>query len=98
MSSYHIAVVVLPLGTDRAAVRASLAAAGVQTSVHYPPIHQFSSYASEPQRPLPATDSVSGRLLTLPLYPHLSEDAVDVVATRLRASLDDPPGPLSAVA
>lgn len=85
--SYHIAVVVLPEGCDRAAVRESLTAAGVQTSVHYPPIHRFSSYADEQQRPLPVTDSISDRLLTLPLYPHLGDDAVEVVAGRLRESL-----------
>ena len=98
VSSYHIAVVVLPSGADRVAVRASLTAAGVQTSVHYPPIHRFSSYVSESQRPLPVTDSVADRLLTLPLYPHLAEEAVDVVAARLRESLDRSPGTLSAVA
>lgn len=97
-SSHHIAVVVLPEGSDRTSVRESLTAAGVQTSVHYPPIHHFSSYASESQRPLPVTDSVSGRLLTLPLYPHLGEDAVEVVAIRLRESLDRSSGTVSAVA
>lgn len=97
-SSHHIAVVVVPEGSDRDGIRAALTSAGVQTSVHYPPIHRFSRYASEEPRALPVTDSLADRLLTLPLYPHLEEAAVDIVATRLRESLDLAQQKVSAVA
>jgi len=98
VSSNHIAVAVLPAGSDRAAVRTALTAAGVQTSVHYPPIHRFSTFASGFQRPLPVTEAVADRLLTLPLYPHLGERSVEVVAVQLRESLDRSSGAVSAVA
>ena len=42
--SHHLAVVLLPEGADREAVRAALDERGIQTSVHYPPIHTFSAY------------------------------------------------------
>ena len=42
--AHHLAVVVLPDGAERAQIRADLAARGIQTSVHYPPIHRFTAY------------------------------------------------------
>lgn len=86
-SSHHIAVVVLPEGSDRASLRESLTAAGVQTSVHYPPIHHFSAYKGLATRALPQTDALSERLLTLPLYPTMTTDQVDLVAASLVAAL-----------
>ena len=82
-SAHHLAVALLPPDVDREDVRATLTAGGIQTSVHYPPIHGFTAYASAPTRPLPRTDEVASRLLTLPLYPGLSDDSVDLVASRL---------------
>jgi dTDP-4-amino-4,6-dideoxygalactose transaminase len=84
VSSHHLAVALLPEGTPRAEVREALTAAGVQTSVHYPPIHRFSRYADlGSRRPLPRTDAVAERLLTLPLYGHMTEEQVDRVADAL---------------
>ena len=81
--SYHLAVVVLPEGTDRAAVREALAARRIQTSVHYPPIHLFSAYRENGNRPLPQTERLAPRLLTLPLYPHMTAEQVDLVCNVL---------------
>ena len=82
-SAHHLAVAVLPPTADRAAVRERLAAARIQTSVHYPPIHRVSAYHGDDGRPLPHTDAVAGRLLTLPLFGSMSEDQVDAVVTAL---------------
>jgi dTDP-4-amino-4,6-dideoxygalactose transaminase len=91
-SAHHLMAVVLPAGADRAAARAALAAAGVQTSVHYPPTHRFSYY-----RPafvarghaLPVTDSVAPRLLTLPLHARMSDADAAYVAEVLTHHLRD---------
>jgi dTDP-4-amino-4,6-dideoxygalactose transaminase len=73
-SAHHLAVILLPEGCAREQFRALLTSDGIQTSVHYPPIHQFSCYRGSAQRrPLPATEAVADRLVTLPLYPHMSE-------------------------
>ena len=87
VSSYHLAVVVLPEGTDRTAVRASLDERGIQTSVHYPPIHTFTAYRDRSRRPLPQTDALAGRILTLPLYGRLSDEQVDAVIEGLLYTL-----------
>jgi dTDP-4-amino-4,6-dideoxygalactose transaminase len=83
-SSHHIEVVVLPEGAERAEVQAMMRERGVQTSVHYPPIHQFSAYASAPgARVLPRTEELANRILTLPLYAHMPLEDVDAVAEAL---------------
>jgi dTDP-4-amino-4,6-dideoxygalactose transaminase len=88
-ASHHLAVVVLPRGVIREEVRAQLAAARIQTSVHYPPIHEFSAYTTKGSQPqLPQTDAISGRILTLPLYPHMLSDHVDTVVEALLTALN----------
>jgi dTDP-4-amino-4,6-dideoxygalactose transaminase len=84
VSSHHLAVVVLPEGVDRDQVRASLDERRIQTSVHYPPIHTFTQYRALGQRrPLPQTDALATRILTLPLYGRLSDEQVDDVIEAL---------------
>jgi dTDP-4-amino-4,6-dideoxygalactose transaminase len=87
MSAHHLAVVLLPEGADRDRVRSALAENGIQTSVHYPPIHRFTAYRSSPQRPLPQTDAVAERLLTLPLYGGLTDAQVEAVVEGLLQTL-----------
>jgi len=84
--AHHLAVVLLPENADRDEFRAALGTRGVQTSVHYPPIHRFSAYeAIGSSRRLAATDAVAGRLVTLPLYPHMTDESVETVTA---AALD----------
>lgn len=83
----HLAVAVLPQPGMRAAVRASLADAGIQSSFHYPPIHMFQAYADLAPRALPRTEDAAERLVTLPLHPYLSDEDVDLVVSTLRAAL-----------
>jgi len=84
----HIMPVLLPEGTDRSAVMARLNDRGVQSSVHYPPIHLFSAFTRQGEPPaLPRTEALSARQLTLPLYPTMREDQVAMVAAALKDSL-----------
>ena len=55
--------------------------------MHFIPVHRLHGYrqvldADEPGA-VPATDRVADRLLSLPLYPGLSDAAVDLVVERL---------------
>jgi dTDP-4-amino-4,6-dideoxygalactose transaminase len=85
--THHLAVIVLPEDCPRDEFRASLATHGVQTSVHYPPIHTFSAYREIGQRrSLEWTDAVEERLVTLPLYPHMSGDEVCAVTDAVAAA------------
>jgi dTDP-4-amino-4,6-dideoxygalactose transaminase len=85
--AYHLAVILLPPSRSRDEFRAALAASGIQTSVHYPPTHLFSRYRElGAKRQLPRTEEVAGQLVTLPLYPHMSEADVDAVVGAVRAA------------
>ena len=88
VSSHHLAVVLLPEGADRDAVRATLGEERIQTSVHYPPIHLFTQYREAGAlRPLPETEEVGRRLVTLPLYGQLEPAQADLVADTLLAAV-----------
>jgi dTDP-4-amino-4,6-dideoxygalactose transaminase len=78
-SAHHLAAIVLPRPELQAPLRQHLRERGIQTSLHYPPIHRFSAYSAEFGRNLPVTDEVSDRLVTLPLYAHMREDQVELV-------------------
>ena len=85
--AHHLAVVLLPESSDRTAVRTALDERGIQTSVHYPPIHRFSAYESRAGRPLPQTDAVAPRLLTLPLYGRMTDEQIEAVTESLLQAL-----------
>ena len=83
VSSHHLAVALLPEGR-RDEVRAALAEKRIQTSVHYPPIHLFSYYRElGARRPLPRTEAVAARVVTLPLYGHMTDEQSDLVVDAL---------------
>ncbi|MGQ0849020.1 MAG: DegT/DnrJ/EryC1/StrS family aminotransferase [Actinomycetota bacterium] len=86
-TAIHIMSVLLPPGSNREAVMASLKVAGIQTSIHYPPIHLFGAYRGGGEK-LPRTEALAARQLTLPLYPTMADDDVEVVAKELVASLE----------
>ena len=76
---------------DRDRVRAALAEAGVGAAIHYPePVHRQDAYASRlPLGPggLPVTEQLASEILSLPIYPELSDEQVAQVIEALRAVL-----------
>ncbi len=77
LGSCHILPLVTPDPDAREDVRAAAAAAGVQTSVHYQPVHRFAVF--QPQDELPVTEEYALREVTLPLYPAMADADVDRV-------------------
>lgn len=74
-------------GHRRDQIRDALHKAGIQTSMHYPPAHQFSIFADY-AGPLPKTESVAGRLITLPMYASLEKESVIFIAETLNALIN----------
>ena len=73
ISSYHLLPIVLPADDQRPGFMQFLKERGIQTSMHYPPIHQFTYYRScTSPAALPVTEQLGQRLVTLPLYPHMT--------------------------
>jgi len=90
ISACHLMPVLLPTGTDRTAFMEQMKARGVQTSIHYPPIHKFSAYrniVAQMSPNLGITEEVAGREVTLPLYPTLTEADVELVTRSVLESL-----------
>ena len=77
-SSYHLFTAVLDEDVDRDEFRSALANCGIQTSVHYPPVHQFSIYESE-RADLPLTEAYARRGVTFPLFADMSAGQQDLV-------------------
>ena len=78
-SAHHLATLVLARADLQAPMRGYLRDRGIQTSLHYPPIHRFSDYREQSSRSLPVTENVCDQLITLPLYPHMSKEQVELV-------------------
>jgi dTDP-4-amino-4,6-dideoxygalactose transaminase len=78
--SFHIMPILLPVSANRHIFMTAMREAGIQTSIHYPPIHRFSAYQAECAGvSLPVTEAVAAREVTLPLYPGMSDEDVDAV-------------------
>ncbi len=85
-SAHHLFTVVLDESIDRDDFRRSLGEAGIQTSVHYPPVHRFSMYsAASPD--LPLTDAYGARTVTLPLFGHITEEQLGAVVAAIRQAV-----------
>ncbi len=89
-SAAHIMPVLLPEGTDRTRFMENMKAQGIQTSIHYPPIHHFTAYQQTRQSPLPITENVARREITLPLYPAMNDKDVITVVQAIREAISQP--------
>jgi dTDP-4-amino-4,6-dideoxygalactose transaminase len=87
----HSSCYVMPTIVDEPALRdplrEQLRERGVQTSVLYPAVHEFSAYREASRLPLPRSTQVARAQLTLPLYPHLTPADQDYVVAAVRESL-----------
>lgn len=84
LSAYHILPVLLPLDADRKEVIEGLKAKGIQSSIHYPPFWNFTAYAGQySPDDSPVTAEICDRELTLPLYPTMTDEDVNLVTTSL---------------
>ena len=84
--NYHIMPVLLSDSLDRPAIIESMKQAGVQTSIHYPAIQGFSAYKDK-VNPTPKAEYVCAHELTLPLYPGMTYEEVDIVCDALPGAL-----------
>jgi len=82
---HHLAVVQVD---QRDRVRELLAERGIGTGIHYPvPCHLMEPYAQYADGSLPVVEAAAGRQLSLPMFPHLSQENARRVAEELNAVL-----------
>ncbi len=85
---WHQFVVRVPQGFkagNRDDLQAHLKARGIASLVHYPvPIHRQPAYADYATRALPHTETAAREVLSLPIYPELSDEQAHQVAQAVR--------------
>lgn len=86
ISSHHICPILLSEKIDRKGFMEYLRGKGIQTSIHYPPIHLFSYYKKmvPSDTHLPLTEYVGKREVTLPLYPAMEEQHIEYVVNAIK--------------
>jgi dTDP-4-amino-4,6-dideoxygalactose transaminase len=91
LGSFHIFPVLIEgNGSRRDKIKEGLAAKGVQTSVHYQPVHLFRIYREGfGYKPgdLPLTEWVGNHEITLPLYPGMTSQDITYVTDSLKECL-----------
>ncbi|GAA2523212.1 DegT/DnrJ/EryC1/StrS family aminotransferase [Winogradskya humida] len=79
--AYHLMVVRV---TDRDKVRQALTHRGIQTGIHYPvPCHSQPPLRRYATGPLPVCEQAAKDQFSLPIYPHMTLDQVDLVCEAL---------------
>jgi dTDP-4-amino-4,6-dideoxygalactose transaminase len=83
---YHLYVVRVP-GSRREQLQADLATHGVSTGIHYPialPYLNAYKYLGHTQADFPESLKASSEILSLPMFPELTEEQVNYVADKIR--------------
>lgn len=89
-SAYHIYPILLSQAIERGRLFNSLKEKGIQASIHYPSIKSFSAYKDELRdHHVPNCDIISKQELTLPLYPTLTFQQVEIVVDNLMIALKE---------
>jgi perosamine synthetase len=83
--AYHLYVVRLDEGLDRDRIFAAMRAEGIGVNVHYAPVYLHSFYRARGYRPglCPVAESASRQILTLPMFPAMTEADVARVTEAL---------------
>ena len=78
-SACHLMVAVAPDEAARARALAALGQARIQTSLHYPCIPDFTAFTPFRQDGLERSRAFAARAITLPLYPGMTGEQVEIV-------------------
>lgn len=86
--SYHLFLILVSPSISRDKVMEGLRSYGIQTSIHYTPVHLLSLYRKQfgyKEGVLPETEEVSRREVTLPLHPGMDVKDVKWIAEKVKS-------------
>ena len=93
----HLFPIVLDRKIDRPSFIAGLKKQGIQTSIHYPPVHTFSYYRKSLQKfqamGLHNTEEYGNRVVTLPMHPLLRKNDVREICDCVEEFFKTTPAP-----
>ena len=81
---YHIFPILLNKTLDRVKVITALKEDGIQSSIHYPAFKEFTAFKDVGLNDAPIAEDIATRELTLPLYPTMTLEQVDLVCSSLK--------------
>jgi dTDP-4-amino-4,6-dideoxygalactose transaminase len=90
---YHVYHLYVILVNDRSGMQRRLHERGVATGLHYPiPVHLQEAFADQGYRrgTLPVTERVADTLLSLPMFPHMTESQAEYVIAAVREFVQQP--------
>mgnify|MGYP006143545935 CR=1 FL=1 len=73
-SSYHLYWILVQ---NRSKFRINMKNMGIETGIHYNPIHTMSMYKSKTK--LPITENVGKKIVSIPIHPNLSDNDVEKI-------------------
>lgn len=79
-------VYILKVKSGRNELMDHLAQHGVASGIHYIPSHQFTIYENNKHH-LPVTDQIYGEILTLPLFPDITDAQVEQVIAAVKSGI-----------
>ncbi len=86
LHSWHLFVIqVCGDAVNREAMVQKLQKAGIQTSIHFTPLHHQRYFKSFAKTPLPHVDSIAKNILSLPIYPALSSEDIEYISAQINA-------------
>lgn len=88
-SSSHIFPILLESECLRGPFMSRLKESGIQTSIHYPPVHKFAAYNNYGQNDLTITEEVCSREVTLPLFPSFVAEQREMVVCAVKSAFDN---------
>jgi len=79
-------VYIVKVNTGRNELMDHLGTHGVGSGIHYIPCHNFTLYKNL-KHDLPVTDEIYGQILTLPLFPDITDEQVDRVIAAVKSGM-----------
>lgn len=87
-ASHCVFAIVLDEDIERTTFRERLSRSGVETSIHFPPLHNSPAYGATVA--LPLTEAFAERAVSLPIFPHMEDWQQElVIEATLRAAAEE---------
>ncbi|MBT6133905.1 MAG: DegT/DnrJ/EryC1/StrS family aminotransferase [Kordiimonadaceae bacterium] len=86
-SVYHIFPILLGVGIDRLGIIELMKQDGIQTSIHYPSFRDFTAFSDLNLNEAHIAEDIAKRELTLPLYPTMTFEEVELVVISIKSAL-----------
>lgn len=88
--NFHIFPILLNRGVNRDKFMRFLREKGIETSIHYKPVHTCSYYVKRFNVPmLPVTEEIGRREMSLPMYPDIKVEAIEQVVSAIKSYLEN---------